>query len=125
MREHLFHNDCLDNERGAGEVEGIKRRHLGENAWREVLRRFAQGDESVSAFCQREGLSTNTFHRWRARLAGASDAPRVGASPVKAGDASQPRFVELGALCAPPTAAGRLELKLDLGAGVVLHVVRG
>jgi len=105
-------------------VEGIKRRHLGENVWREVVNRFAQGDESVSAFCQREGLSTNTFHRWRARLA-AGEAPRSGASPTKAADASTPRFVELGALCTPPAGAGRLELKLDLGAGVVLHVVRG
>ena len=105
-------------------MEGIKRRHLGENAWRELLRRFAQGDESISAFCQREGLSANTFHRWRARLA-VSEAPRSGASPTKAADASTPHFVELGALCAPPAGAGRFELKLDLGAGVVLHVVRG
>lgn len=106
-------------------MEGIKRRHLGENAWRELLSRFAQGHESVSVFCRREGLSTNTFHRWRARLAVASEAPRVGALPTKAGDASRPRFVELGALCAPPAGADRLELKLDLGGGVVLHVVRG
>ncbi len=106
-------------------MEGIKRRHLGEKAWREVLCRFGRSDESVSALCQREGLKASTFHRWRGRLAVASDAPRVGASPAKADDASLPRFVELGALRAPPEHAGRLELKLDLGAGVVLHVVRG
>jgi len=45
--------------------------------------------------------------------------------PVKADDASSPHFVDLGALCAPTPSPVRLELKLDLGAGMVLHVVRG
>jgi len=106
-------------------VQGIKRRRLGEDTWRDLLRQFEQGDESVNAFCRREGLSTNTFHRWRARLAVASEAPRSGAMPVKADDASSPHFVDLGALCAPTPSPVRLELKLDLGAGMVLHVVRG
>ena len=34
-------------------------------------------------------------------------------------------FVDLGALCAAPGDAGRLELTLDLGGGVTLRVVRG
>jgi len=107
-------------------VEGIKRRrHLDENAWRDVFGRFAQGDESVSAFCQREGLNTSSFHRWRARLGLASEARRVNAAPAKANDAAMTGFVDLGALGAPPAGCGRLELKLDLGGGVVLHVVRG
>jgi len=122
--DHFFHNDCIDNGFGAGEVEGIKRRHLGENAWRELLSRFAQSIESVSVFCRREGLSANTFHRWRARLSVTSEAPRVGALPTKAGDASLPRFVQLGALSAPRAGADRMELKRDLGGGVVLHVAR-
>ena len=104
-------------------MQGIKWRRLGEDTWRDLLRQFEQGDESVNAFCRREGLSTNTFHRWRARLAVASEAPRSGAVQAKTDDASIPRFVDLGALRAP--GVGRLELKLDLGAGVVLHVVRG
>ena len=45
-------------------MEGIKRRRLGERAWREVLARHAGGGESVSAFCRREGLSPNSFRRW-------------------------------------------------------------
>jgi hypothetical protein len=34
-------------------------------------------------------------------------------------------FVDLGALRAPSNDAGRLELALDLGGGITLHVVRG
>jgi putative transposase len=105
-------------------VEGIKRRrHLDENAWRDVFGRFAQGDESVSAFCQREGLNTSSFHRWRARLGPTGSGRRVSATPAKSDGAAMAGFVELGTLPAPP--AGRLELKLDLGGGVTLHVVRG
>ena len=106
-------------------MQGIKRRRLGEDTWRDLLRQFEQGDESVNAFCRREGLSANTFHRWRARLVVASEAPRSGAVQAKTDDASIPRFVDLGALRAPAPGVGRLELKLDLGAGMVLHVVRG
>ena len=107
-------------------MEGIKRRrHLDENAWRDVFGRFAQGDESVSAFCQREGLNTSSFHRWRARLGLADSRRRVSATPPKSDEAEMAGFVELGALPVPPAGCGRLELKLDLGGGVVLHVVRG
>ena len=107
-------------------MEGIKRRrHLDENAWRIVFGRFAQGGESVSAFCQREGLNTSSFHRWRARLGLVGEARRVSAASAKANDAAMSGFVDLGELGAPSAGCGRLELKLDMGGGVVLHVVRG
>ena len=107
-------------------MEGIKRRrHLDENAWRDVFGRFAQGDESVSAFCQREGLNTSSFRRWRARLGLTGSRRPVSVTSAKSDDAAMAGFVELGALPVPPARCGRLELKLDLGGGVVLHVVRG
>jgi hypothetical protein len=106
-------------------MEGIKRRHLGESAWRELLSRHAAGGDSVSEFCRREGLSPNSFRRWRSRLATGSwgavarEAVSVSSVPAARG------FVDLGLLggAAPP--ASRLELTLDLGGGVTLHVVRG
>jgi hypothetical protein len=107
-------------------MEGIKRRHLGERAWRELLARHAGGDESVSEFCRREGLSPNSFRRWRARLAlgapGAApcEAVSVSSAPTARG------FVDLGVLGgATAPAAGRLEVHLDLGGGITLHLVRG
>jgi transposase-like protein len=105
------------------EVEGIKRRHLSSNEWRGLLDRFAAGSESVSAFCRREGVSANSFRRWRDRLSvKASGSP----APInKAHADAAPGFVDLGSLGVTAVPTTRLELTLDLGAGVTLHVVRG
>jgi hypothetical protein len=107
-------------------MEGIKRRRLGERAWREVLARHAGGGESVSAFCRREGLSPNSFRRWRERLAPSAlgAAPRK-AVPVSSAPAAH-GFVDLGVLGgAAAPGAGRLEVHLELGGGITLHLVRG
>jgi len=107
-------------------MEGIKRRRLGERAWREVLARHAGGGESVSAFCRREGLSPNSFRRWRERLApGALGAAPRKAVPVTSAPAAH-GFVDLGVLGgATEPACGRLEMRLELGGGITLHLVRG
>ena len=102
------------------------RQHLGEVAWRELLRRFDMGDESVDAFCRREGVSKSTFNRWRSRGMSAESATTSVATMPKAKSATaQAGFVDLGALCPPMAGASRLEFTLDLGGGVTLHVVRG
>ncbi len=99
-----------------------RRRHLGEAVWRELLKKFEGGDETVEAFCAREGVSRSTFNRWRS-LGIATGAMRSravrNAAPMNAG------FVDLGALRAASGQAGRVELTLDLGGGITLHVVRG
>lgn len=108
-------------------MEENKRRHLDMDAWREVLRRFADGGETISGFCRREGLCTNSFRRWRARLA----ATKETASPLAtASQTATAEFVDLGALGATrapssQTGGNRLELKLDLGGGMTLYLVRG
>jgi len=109
-------------------MEESKRRHLDMDAWREVLQRFAEGGETISGFCRREGLCTNSFRRWRARLAATNES----ASPlVAASKTAKASFVDLGTLGATPvpselTVAGthRLELKLDLGGGMMLVLLR-
>jgi putative transposase len=102
-------------------VEGIKRPHLGERAWRELMRRFDGSGMSAVEFCKRERLSKTTFHRWRERL--------MAQSPVDASTAqrevSTAGFVDLGALARADNAMWRLEIKLDLGSGLTLHLVRG
>lgn len=109
-------------------MEGIgikfKRRHLDEQTWREVLGRFECSGMSVLAFCKREGVSANSFRRWRSRL-----APRPSIQAAPQGDVpaaqSATSFIELGSYGAAGAPAGRLELKLDLGGGLSLHLVRG
>jgi hypothetical protein len=97
-----------------------RRPHLGEAAWRELLRRFERGDETVEAFCAREGVSKSTFNRWRSRgITSRVPAAVSKITPTSAG------FVDLGALRTSSSDAGRLELTLDLGGGITLHVVRG
>ncbi len=104
-------------------MEGTnKRRRLSANAWREVLARFAASGESVSAFCRAEGLSANSLQRWRDRLA--SDTAPM---PTKPKPHASSGFVDLGLLnnqSGRSVATPRLEIRLDLGAGVSLHVVR-
>ena len=110
-------------------MEGIsiKRRHLDTQAWRELLRRFEASGTSVVAFCKHEGVSTNSFRRWRSRLA---TAPSSQAVPQREAPQEQAArsFIELGSLGGagvPSVPASRLDLKLDLGGGLSLHLVRG
>ncbi len=104
-----------------------KRRRLGEQGWREVLARFDAQGATVGEFCRREGVGQSSLHRWRARLA---SAPAVDAA-VQRKPSPQPQkvaaadFVELGALASGSVSIEpRLELKLDLGCGLTLHLVR-
>ncbi len=106
-------------------MEGIKRRRLGSEAWQELFRRHGASGEPIGAFCQREGVSTHSFRRWQLRLGGQAPAPRPSRSPKKVRAVSAPSFVELGSLGTAPSATGRLEVRLDLGAGLTLHLVRG
>ena len=103
---------------------GIKRRHLDEQTWREVLSRFEDSGMSVLAFCKREGVSPNSFRRWRSHLV---PTPSIQAAPQGDVQAAQSAggFIELGSYGAAGAPAGRLDLKLDLGGGLSLHLVRG
>jgi len=101
---------------------GVKRRRLDLSSWREVMGRFDAAGTSVQAFCAGEGLSTTSFYRWRERLDHeVAAATRRSTTPaVRAHSATG--FVELGSLLAGGGSA--LELKLDLGGGVLLQLTR-
>lgn len=109
-------------------MAGQRRRRLNAGAWREVLERFAAAGTTVDKFCEGERLSTSSFYRWRERLQTAG-APAVAlrqrrASGVMA-QASAAGFIELDSLAVPSRSAGSgLELRLDLGGGVVLQITR-
>lgn len=100
-------------------------------AWRSRLARYAAGTQSVAAFCRGEALSTWSFYKWRARLRGldASGVPARQAVPEPA------LFIDLGAVAGPAggapasggaatAAPGNIAVRLDLGGGVVLTIVR-
>jgi hypothetical protein len=100
-----------------GNAKRWKRR--GEAQWGALLKRFDASQGSVEAFCRREVVSTASFYRWRERLGG----NEVRAVPVR--EQRAPMFVDAGRLGGAPARGSPLELKLDLGDGWVLHLVRG
>jgi transposase-like protein len=99
----------------------VRRKRRSADEWRALLARFAASGASVAAFCQAEAVSVASFRRWRALLGEGPAGERAGGAAAG--------FVDLGTL-APSGPVGsapaaRLELTLDLGGGVVLHLVRG
>ncbi len=94
------------------------RKHRSPAQWAELIARFERSALSVSAFCARESISVANFYRQRGLLGGS-----VCAKPP--GPQSQPAFVDLGSIGGAPAEHSRLELKIDLGEGLVLHLVRG
>ena len=98
-------------------MEGKRRRRLSAQAWREVLDRQAASGVGVSAFCEREGLGENSFYRWRQML-------KVKAEAASAPAKLEAAFVDLGSL-EPGSGKERLDLKLELGGGLTLHLTRG
>jgi hypothetical protein len=60
----------------------------GREVWADRLRRFASSGLTITAFCKAEGVRTQAFYHWRAKLA-VQDAPAD--RPSTAPDA--PRFV--------------------------------
>jgi len=100
---------------------GMKRRRLGVAERRGLLERFATSGSTVVAFCRRESVSPASFYRWRALV---GDQRPQRAMTASIGQAPEPvGFVDLGALGERAT-SGRIDLRLDLGGGLSLHLVR-
>ena len=121
--------------------EQHQRRRRDAASWHAVMRRFADSNATVAEFCAREGLSTSSFYRWRARSATAPGSPglpqmnRPPSTPATPARSSSVGFIELGDLICSPTQPGpapapagsapaALELRLELGAGLVLQLSR-
>jgi putative transposase len=96
-------------------------RRRSADSWRVLLGRFVGSGLTVEGYCRRESISAASFYRWRALLSGATDSAVVARSgPIAV--PSRPDFVDLGTLTPP---GSRLELRLDLGGGLILQIVRG
>jgi putative transposase len=103
-------------------MERVKQRRLGADVWRGRVAKFTAAGLTVRAFCAQEGISIWSFNRWRSRLAvgGQAQSSDKSNSPTPPGE-----FVDLGTLSGSRSQPQRFELRLDLGAGVTLHLVRG
>lgn len=97
-----------------GKSKSIRR---NEAQWRTLVARFAQSGLSAAVFCQREALSTASLYRWRG-LIGRGDGSQVVAAR------SEPGFVDLGTLGGESVRTGPVELRVDLGGGLSLYLVR-
>ena len=88
-----------------------------ESQWRALLSRFSGSGLTVAAFCERESVSTAGFHRWRERIQ-EHEGGEMNVAP------GAPAFLDLGCLEASASRAARIDLRLDLGGGLTLHLVR-
>jgi hypothetical protein len=101
-----------------------------ESTWQDRLARYVASGRSVVAFCRDESISVASFYGWRHRLSARDGAPAA-ASPAE----PYSPFIDLGPLTAarpakpasPTTSAtviAGIELRIDLGQGIVITVVR-
>jgi hypothetical protein len=105
--------------------QGRKRRRLNERAWRDLFKRFDGAGLTVEAFCKGEGLSRSSFNRWRSRLSTQAGVATTSVMHEPGHQKIAPSFVDLGLLGAASTeAAVGLELRLELGGGLSLILVR-
>ena len=86
--------------------------------WRTLLAAFDGSGLGVDAFCRREAISAASLYRWRNLL---NNDSKSGEAVVSR---RAPAFVELGPLNTTAPQRARIELKLDLGDGLSLHLVR-
>jgi transposase-like protein len=104
-------------------MDQIVRQRRSASAWREIVARQEQSGLTVRKFCKREGLNVASLYGWRMRLrrepADKTAAPRV-SRKARAEKVSE-EFIDLGAI---DSGAGRFEVRLDLGGGVLLQLVR-
>jgi hypothetical protein len=100
-------------------MERKRARRRSAQEWRVVLAAFADSALSVEQYCQREGISRACFYRWRSILGSVEDRALRHKAPSVANTVAE--FVDLGAL---RHSGARLELRLDLGAGIVLSIAR-
>lgn len=100
------------------EAGKARRARRSESQWRALLARHQTSGLGIQAFCRSEQISEASFYRWRTILKGHR---QEGAS---AEQDTVPAFVDLGALESVVAVKPTLDLRLELGDGLTLHLVR-
>lgn len=102
-------------------------------AWQDRLLRHASSGQRVAAFCQSEGVSVASFYHWQSKL-----RARQASVPALPGTLPERSpFIDLGAIdastaskrpAANQAALGqrraRIEVRIDLGCGVLLTITQ-
>jgi hypothetical protein len=101
--------------------------------WRHRVTRQAASRQSIAAFCRSEGVAEGTFYGWQARFRKegvdvkhtecVAEAPGsfIDIGTVKSRDESSPATVVEDI---PSDKDGKIEVRIDLGHGVMLQIVR-
>jgi hypothetical protein len=101
-------------------MEKIRQRRHNAETWRRILGRFEESGMTAPTFCARERISRQSLYRWRSRLGGESDQALVAKAAQLTNKAAG--FIDLGDLRSD---GARMEVRLELGAGVILSIARG
>ena len=102
-------------------MKKTRRPQQDEASWRGLLARHAASGLSTVAFCAEAGVSSKSFYRWRSRLSGSATKPVV-TTPTASAKRPASGFIDLGGL--RTLGNSRVEMRFDLGGGVLLHRVR-
>lgn len=89
-----------------------------QNEWQSLLAKFGGSGMSVEAFCQREAISATSFYRWRSRLSHGGDG-----GAIEGGETAS-AFVDLGTLSCESAPRAQFDLRVELGNGLVLRLMR-
>lgn len=103
----------------ATQASTVKRIRRNAAQWRALLGKHKRSALSVTDFCDQEGLSEANFFRWRTRL---GESKRD--TPAAKAESSASGFVDLGLLGSTSKPKAGWELRLDLGEGLSLMLVR-
>jgi hypothetical protein len=82
---------------------------------------FEQSGLSVSQFCEQHGIGAASFYHWRSRLSPPRTTRKRQPPAVPIAPAPRSDFLDLGPL---GPSASRMEVRLDLGGGIVVHLSR-
>lgn len=103
-----------------------------ETLWRERVARQATSGKTKAEFCREQGIGQSTLSYWRKRLGfagtaagqtqAAMNAPFLDVGPVSV--VKPPPQYALAQADTPNPSANGVHLRLELGNGIVLHIVR-
>lgn len=124
-------NEAVEQSVGGGEVGKSQRR--SKEAWRALIAGQATSGETIEAFCRSQGVSRSSFVRWRSLLSAVAAAPDVSLQraahhnvrPVVPEQSARPYFIDAGEIGLGSSGAHPLEIRLELGGGMVLTIRRG
>lgn len=98
----------------------VRQQRLDAQGWRDLVARQVESGLSAREFCEREGVNLWSLYGWRSRLRTGCEERRA---PIKQdGTPPSAQFIELGGL---RETSSRWQIRLDLGDGISLQLVRG